>query len=749
MLALRDTMQAFEKYEQAYPMAYPWNERDRADVPRYLKSNDGWWQNPNALPSGKALLCCVGDLICEPRLIRANRYGDSVFFHPLFQFVRPILRQADFVIGNLETTVSDLTPDAGAFHTVAGKYHCNTTESFLDALRYAGFDGVVNANNHDCDSGAAGLIETNERLDRHGFLHTGTFLPGEESRAALVNINGIRVGILSYATYFNRQEGNFTELGQKMLNPFSPAQAGKDVAWAKARGAEYILSYIHWGKEYQHYPTDLQTEQAQALADAGVDYIVGSHSHCLQIHDRITASDGRIVPVAYSMGNFITNEVKDLCRHSGILQIYLEKTDAGVLATDYFVPCFVFDAFETARFGCVPADPLHNGGFDHPELHRTRAFSQELIHLPAPVSGSITVSEACKLWDIPVPEGMEYTAIRGICTKAEHIRERQLYFSNGTETKYETLCLRRRRPILVVATEPHPEHPTLVVPDVKKAYHQLIAHLRSRFESNFITVAGSENKTVTADLITHALQGAYRVHSGNAGHSWLHLHPSHTFCVQELRSGDPFGYPALRPKLCVITSYVPDLGQLLDSLSRDTLILYNGEDAALTAALESVPNKQAFSSAPFPGLRMETAAGAAQAVAKLLGVPALTNYRYQGMEQNIYPLDGVTVLTDYACKSEYSARQSLAALAAYPGKRIAVVSETYAPFAQADAVIPVAEPSPERPERIAAELALEKQLLALLEPGCAVLLCGGRHLALNLTLRRVFGLTDGQIYDLT
>ena len=726
-------------------MVYPWNDTRREDVPRYFRQ-DGWWKNPAAPENGKALLCCTGDLICEPRLIRANRYGDSVFFHPLFQFVRPILRQADFVIGNLETTVSDLTPDAGQFHTVAGKYHCNTTESFLDALRYAGFDGVVNANNHNCDSGAMGLIETNERLDSHGFLRTGTFLPGESERAALVNINGIRVGILSYATSFNRQEGNFTELGQKMLNPYIPEKVYEDVAWAKAQGAEYILSYIHWGKEYQHDPTDLQKEQAQVLADAGVDYIVGSHSHCLQVNDCIMAADGRQVPVVYSLGNMITNESKTLCRHSGILQILLEKTDTGIHVTDWFVPCYVFDAFETARFAPVPVDTLGNGGFAHPELSRTEAFSGELLRLRKPVSAAVTLQELCKLFGIP--EMKEQVAISGICISAAHVRERQLYISLGQETKFETLCLRRRRPVLILAEAPHPEHLTLVVPDVKKAYHRLIAYLRSRFAASFVTVAGAENKTATAELIAQTLKCAYRVRSGQADHSWLSLHPSYTWCVQELRS-NVLGYPALMPRICVITSYTADLPGLLETVTADTLLLYNGRDDALCGALRGCKNAKPFYPKQFSGMRMQLAAGAAAAVAEHLALVPLQEHRYSGMEQNVFEINGMTVLTDYACKSEASAKASLAVLAGCSGKRIAVIEDSYAKLAKADTVVSVPQPSSERPERQEAERILEESVLAQLEPGCAVLLCGGRHLALNLTLRRIFGLTDGEIVDLS
>ena len=742
MLCLTDKkMREAAALETAYLMSYPWNDTRREDVPRYFKK-DIWWENPAAPKNGKALISCTGDLICEPRLIRANRFGDTVFFHPLFQYVRPVLKQSDLVIGNLETTVSDMTPDAGKFHTVAGKYHCNTTESFLDALRYAGFDGVCTANNHNCDSGALGLIETNERLDKHGFFRTGTFLPGETDRAALVDVNGIRLGILSYTNRYNRNETNFTPLGQQMLNTISEEKVLSDVAWVKERGAEFILCYIHWGREYIQYPIEEETQEAQLLADCGVDYIVGSHSHCLQVNDRVTAKDGRTVPVIYSMGNFITNDAHEISLHSGVLQILLNKTESGIQITDWFVPGYIFEHFEGMRYGIVPADTLRNGGFYHPQLPQTQAFYKTLISLPEPVSGAITAKELCKLFGIPEIDAD--FAISGICTHAPHILDRQLYFSLGNESNYESLCLRRRRPILMVATQPHPEHLTLVVPDVKQAYHRLITHLRSRFATQFITVAGAENKTAAAELIATTLSLTHRVHTGKADHAWLHLHPSHDFCVQELRSS-PLGYPRLEPAICVITSYTDDLSDLLEGLSENTQVLYNAADPRLANALQGTP----FAPIPCPGMRLDTAFGAAAAVARALNLPAPPALAYSGMEQNIFEVNGMTVLTDYACKSEASAKASLALLAKYPGKKLAVIEDTYAPFAQADAVIAVPQPSEERPERTAAEHALEKEILAQLEEGCAVLFCGGRHLALNLTLRRIFGLTDGEIYDLT
>ncbi|MBQ1281158.1 MAG: hypothetical protein IIY16_02805, partial [Oscillospiraceae bacterium] len=281
--------------------------------------------------------------------------------------------------------------------------------------------------------------------------------------------------------------------------------------------------------------------------------------------------------------------------------------------------------------------------------------------------------------------------------------ERQLYFSMGEESPYTTLCLRRRRPVLVVATAPHPEHPTLVVPDVQAAYHRLMRHLRHCFDCRFVVVAGGENKTATAELLTGTLGSAYRVFSGTADHAWLQLHPSHDFCVQELRGG-PLGDPQLEPEICVLTSYI----EKLPPLAENTRIFYNGSDEKLSAMMKTQPHATAFWPAASAGLRQELAAGAAVAVAQYLGIAAPEDRRYSGMEQNVFTVDGMTVLTDYACKSEAAAKASLAVLAGCPGKKIALVEAAYASFAQADVVLAVPQPSSERPERIAAELQLEK-----------------------------------------
>ena len=218
----------FYQYEKQFPTAFPWKKAPNEDAPRYIKGADGYWYNPQANETNRALLSFTGDLMCEPAQCRENRYGDTYFFHPEFQYVRGIFKNSDFAVANLETTISDLSPYAGQYHVIGRQYHCNGPESYLDALRYAGLDALVNANNHNCDSGIMGLIDTVDAVERHGFMHTGTIV-GEE-RALLVKINGIKIAILSWSTKYNKLDANLTEEGiHKYLTPYIDEIARADV----------------------------------------------------------------------------------------------------------------------------------------------------------------------------------------------------------------------------------------------------------------------------------------------------------------------------------------------------------------------------------------------------------------------------------------------------------------------------------------------------------------------------------------
>ena len=63
---------------------------------------------------------------------------------------------------------------------------------------------------------------------------------------------------------------------------------------------------IHWGNGYQR-PLPRQREVAARLVEAGADVILGTHPHVLQPVEWVERG-GRRALVAYSLGNFISNQ---------------------------------------------------------------------------------------------------------------------------------------------------------------------------------------------------------------------------------------------------------------------------------------------------------------------------------------------------------------------------------------------------------------------------------------------------------
>ena len=246
-----------------------------------------------------------------------------------FVYTREILRRGDLVIGNLETMVSQSSPLGMQIHRLEDKPYLNAPASYLDALKYAGYDLLTMANNHNVDTGLRGIYETLRNVNDWGFMHTGLFSSESDDRYSIVEVNGMRIGMVSYAAFYNDKDSNLTESGQDvLLNRYASDKAKADIRAARKAGAEFVIAFIHWGAENTHDTTWNQEQYARTLARAGADYIVGSHPHALQRYDIIETSDGREVPVIYSMGNFLSNMQRDINNDTMILQLNLQREGA-------------------------------------------------------------------------------------------------------------------------------------------------------------------------------------------------------------------------------------------------------------------------------------------------------------------------------------------------------------------------------------------------------------------------------------
>ncbi len=332
------------------------------DSSRYVKDGDVWRKKKHTV-TNEAVLMCAGDLMCEPVLSEAAYCDGKYYFQPMLKYVRGFMKQADFSIANLETLVTENLPYAHEMHVIkhhtGPRYHCNAPLDYLDALRFAGFDAFVLANNHAADGGYEGIIDTIDNLDDRDFMRTGMFRDEKDPRVLVVDINGIKVGILAYTEHVNRKldRETLTKEGcDTLLNHFEEEKVKRDIALARAQGAEFMLCYIHYlGKDYSHEIVKKNIKTAEFLANAGFDCVMGSHMHAVQGYDIIETADHRKVPTIYSLGNFISSDSNPLAKESVVYRLVLKKDESGVhIKDESYIPFWSVEGAQRSWYSVLP-----------------------------------------------------------------------------------------------------------------------------------------------------------------------------------------------------------------------------------------------------------------------------------------------------------------------------------------------------------------------------------------------------------
>lgn len=250
-------------------------------------------------------LLFAGDMMQHsPQYNRALRAGGGKRYDytEVFQYVTDEISKADIAVANFEATT------AGGKPTSYPRF--NAPDDFLTACRDAGFDILLTANNHCCDTGAEGLKRTIEMCDANNTPHVGTYTSQEERDKKypyLIEHNGLCVALLCYTYGTN---GLHAGRGQ-IVNLIDTATIHRDIMRARAKQPDCIIAAMHWGIEYAFTPCKEQRELAAWLLSNGVDHIIGSHPHVVQPVEVRQGTDGRKHLVAYSLGNYISNMNKD------------------------------------------------------------------------------------------------------------------------------------------------------------------------------------------------------------------------------------------------------------------------------------------------------------------------------------------------------------------------------------------------------------------------------------------------------
>ncbi|GLH72209.1 hypothetical protein GETHLI_07110 [Geothrix limicola] len=253
---------------------------------------------PAPPPPVSLSLVAVGDILMHQDVKQAAAQAPEGF-PALWADLVPLFQGADLAFGNLETPVAPSTGRPGV------PFQFNAPEGLPAALRASGFTVLSTANNHAFDQGPRGVRETLERLRTERLVAVGS---GEDRAQAettrIVERHGLRVAFLGFTDLFNLDLNR--RATEPWVRPMDLEPALRAVREARAQ-ADLVVVSVHWGNEYQHTPTKRQRDLARALVGAGCDVILGHHPHVLQPAELLEV-EGRKALVAYSLGNFISNQ---------------------------------------------------------------------------------------------------------------------------------------------------------------------------------------------------------------------------------------------------------------------------------------------------------------------------------------------------------------------------------------------------------------------------------------------------------
>ena len=265
-----------------------------------------------------ATLTFTGDFIGHLHVVNSvyDSATDSYDFTPIFQYAESALSNTDFLIANLETTLSG--------GTYSGSPAFNSPDDVAKSLKQVGYDLLTTANNHCLDMGFSGLSRTLDVLDENGLDHVGTYRSQEEfdrNQGVLVeNINGISVAFLNY-TYgvnYNEVKNDYSvnrfnlNTGDETKLTLDSDRLDRDMEYARGLNTDLIIVLMHWGIEYEATENADQDMVADYLIARGADAVLGGHSHVPQplAYRTVTDINGqeRTGFVCFSLGNLVSNQ---------------------------------------------------------------------------------------------------------------------------------------------------------------------------------------------------------------------------------------------------------------------------------------------------------------------------------------------------------------------------------------------------------------------------------------------------------
>jgi len=230
----------------------------------------------------------TGDLMFD-RGIRyyADKNGSNEF---IFNEIYSTLKNSDLVVSNLEGPITDnFSISSGTQPASTNNYTFTFDKSIANTLFYENIKLVNLGNNHILNFNIEGEQSTEKYLSEAGVEYFG---PPNGNKSIIKEINGIKIGFVSYNEFYGSLNANQT----KTVSEIKELKSKSDL----------VIVSCHWGIEYTPEPTEAIKELAHQFIDMGADLIIGTHPHVIQ-----TIEEYKRKKIYYSLGNFVFDQYFD------------------------------------------------------------------------------------------------------------------------------------------------------------------------------------------------------------------------------------------------------------------------------------------------------------------------------------------------------------------------------------------------------------------------------------------------------
>lgn len=268
----------------------------------------------------------AGDLNITNSVVSAGLAATGYDYSRAFMDVATVLSDADLTVLNFEGNVCG--EPYGSATTSAPK-------EILDGLRRAGVDLVQTANSRSIQNGLIGLTSTLSAIRQAGLEPIGSFSSPAEFRQTkgytICTVQGIKVAFVGFTKGFlgmGMPTGNedcvnllytdyattYDQVDRDGINALL-----KEVAKEEP---DITIALVHWGSENNESVSATQESIVNLMKKAGVDVILGTHSHTLQ---HIVFDELKGTLVAYSLGDFFGDGIEGGTNYSIILDIEITR----------------------------------------------------------------------------------------------------------------------------------------------------------------------------------------------------------------------------------------------------------------------------------------------------------------------------------------------------------------------------------------------------------------------------------------